>query len=209
MKLLDILNWRYATKRMNGKKVPESKIENILEAIRLSASSIGLQPYTVYVIEDKELLKQILPLANNQPQIVECSHLLVFAAWNNLTEERIDNWLNDVKEARGSIAERTQGFATYLKNKAKNDSEESNFNWIARQAYITLGTALIAAATEEVDATPMEGFDPPSLDKLLHLQDKGLKSVLIVPLGYRDTENDYLINQKKIRRSNDQFIVRL
>ena len=209
MDIVKVLQWRYATKRMNGQKVPQQKIETILEAIRLSASSIGLQPYTLFVVENESLRKQISPIANNQPQIEECSHLLVFAAWNNLTEERIDSWINDVQQTRGSVAERTQQFALHLKNKAKNDSEEANFNWIARQVYIALGTALIAAATEEVDATPMEGFNPPQLDELLQLQEKGLKSLLIVPLGYRDVENDFLLPQKKVRRSSDTFIVRL
>jgi nitroreductase / dihydropteridine reductase len=209
MDILKVLNWRYATKRMNGKKVPEAKIETILESIRLSASSIGLQPYTIYVIEDKNLLTQILPIANNQPQMVECSHLLVFAAWNNLTKERIDAWLKDVQDARGNVAERTQNFAMYLKSKAKNDPESENFTWIAKQSYIALGTALIAAAAEEVDATPMEGFNAAQLDELLKLGEKGLKSVLIVPLGYRDEATDFLLNQKKVRRSSDTFIVRL
>jgi len=209
MDILKLLNWRYATKRMNGKIVPEAKIETILESIRLSASSIGLQPYTLYVIKDENLRKQILPIANNQPQMVECSHLLVFAAWNNLTEERIDAWLKDVEDTRGTVAERTQNFAMYLKGKAKNDSESDNFTWIAKQAYIALGTALIAAAAEEVDATPMEGFNAAKLDKLLKLDEKSLKSVLIVPLGYRDETNDFLFNQKKVRRSSDTFIVRL
>jgi nitroreductase/dihydropteridine reductase len=209
MDILQVLNWRYATKRMTGKKVPQEKIETILEALRLSASSIGLQPYTVFVIEDKALLQQILPIAKDQPQVAECSHLLVLTSWNNLTDERIDAWLKDVQDARGTIAERTQNFATYLKGKAKHDSPSDNFTWIAKQAYILLGTALIAAAAEGVDATPMEGFDPTALDALLKLDEKGLKSVLIVPLGYRDEATDFLLNQKKVRRASDSFIVRL
>ena len=209
MDIIKVLQWRYATKRMSGKKVPQEKVETILEAIRLSASSIGLQPYTIYVIEDKALLQQILPIANGQPQMVECSHLIVFAAWNNLTEERIDSWLQDIQETRGSIAERTQNFATYLKGKAKNDPEADNFIWIAKQAYIALGTALVAAAAQEVDATPMEGFNAAQLDALLKLEEKGLKSVLIMPLGYRDEANDFLLNQKKVRRAKETFIVRL
>jgi len=209
MDIIQLLNWRYATKRMTGKKVPQAKVDTILESIRLTASSIGLQPYTIYVIEDKALLEQILPIAKGQPQMVECSHLVVFAAWNNLTEERIDAWLKDVVDARGNVAERTQNFAAYLKGKAKNDPESENFNWIAKQSYIALGTALIAAAAEEVDATPMEGFDSAQLDALLKLEEKGLKSVLILPLGYRDEANDFLLNQKKVRRSAADFFVRI
>jgi nitroreductase len=209
MDILKALNWRYATKRMTGKKVPHETIETILESIRLSASSIGLQPYSIYVIQNEALRKQILPIAKDQPQIVECSHLLVFTAWNNLTENRIDSWLNDVKEARGTIAERTLNFASYLKGKAKNDTESDNFTWISKQVYIALGTALIAAAAEGIDATPMEGFDPKSLDILLNLEEKGLKSVLLLPLGYRDEVNDFLLNQKKVRRASESFFIRL
>ena len=206
MTILELLKWRYATKRMTGEKLPKNKIETILESVRMSASSIGLQPYKLIVIENEELRKQILPIANNQPQIVECSHLVIFAAWHNLTEERIDAWLQDVQNARGTIAEKTQNFATYLKNKAKNETAEGNFNWIARQVYISLGTALIAAAEQKVDATPMEGFDPLALDLFLGLNEKGLKSVLLMPLGVRDKQNDFLLTQIKVRKSKDVFI---
>ncbi len=209
MDLIKYLNWRYATKRMNGTKVPNEKVERILDAINLSASSIGLQPYTVFVIEDENLRKQIKPIANDQPQITECSHLLVFAAWDNLTEQRIDDFLNRTQEVRGSLPAKMKDWEMYLKNKAKNSSAEDNFNWNARQAYIGLGTALIAAAMEQVDATPMEGFDPKALDALLELDKKGLRSVLIMPLGYRDVANDYLVNLPKVRREKEKMFVRL
>jgi nitroreductase len=209
MDLIKYLNWRYATKRMNGAKVPNEKVERILDAINLSASSIGLQPYTVFVIEDENLRKQIKPIANDQPQITECSHLLVFAAWDNLTEQRIDDFLNRMQEIRGSLPAKMKDWEMYLKNKAKNSSAEDNFNWNARQAYIGLGTALIAAATEQVDATPMEGFDSKALDVLLKLPEKGLRSVLIMPLGYRDVVTDYLVNLPKVRREKEKMFVRL
>jgi len=209
MDLIKYLNWRYATKHMNGTKVPNEKVERILDAINLSASSIGLQPYTVFVIEDENLRKQIKPIANDQPQITECSHLLVFAAWDNLTEQRIDDFLNRIQEVRGSLPAKMKDWEMYLKNKAKNSSAEDNFNWNARQAYIGLGTALIAAATEQVDATPMEGFDSKALDVLLKLPEKGLRSVLIMPLGYRDVANDYLVNLPKVRREKEKMFVRL
>ena len=209
MDLIKYLNWRYATKRMNGAKVPNEKVERIIDAINLSASSIGLQPYTVFVIEDENLRKQIKPIANDQPQITECSHLLVFAAWDNLTEQRIDDFLNRIQEVRGSLLAKMKDWEMYLKNKAKNSSAEDNFNWNARQAYIGLGTALIAAATEQVDATPMEGFDSKALDVLLKLPEKGLRSVLIMPLGYRDVANDYLVNLPKVRREKEKMFVRL
>jgi len=209
MDLIKYLNWRYATKRMNGTKVPNEKVERILDAINLSASSIGLQPYIVLVIEDENLRKQIKSIANDQPQITECSHLLVFAAWDNLTEKRIDDFLKRMQEVRGPLPSKMKDWEIYLKNKARNSSADDNFNWNARQAYIGLGTALIAAAAEQVDATPMEGFDSQALDALLKLDAKGLRSVLIMPLGYRDVANDYLVNLPKVRREKEKMFIRL
>jgi Nitroreductase len=209
MDLTKHLSWRYATKRMNGKKVSREKLDRILDAISLSASSVGLQPFTVFVIESEELRKQILPIANNQPQITECSHLLLFAAWDNLTEERVDDYIARMEEVRGGESEGSKKWSSYLKDKAKNTPAEANFNWLARQAYIALGTALVAAAVEQVDATPMEGFNPVALDELLHLKEEGLRSVLLLPLGYRDENSDYLASKPKVRREKDKLFVEL
>jgi len=208
MELLSLLNNRYATKRMTGEKVDADKVAHILEAIRLSASSIGLQPYTIFVIEDEALRKQIFPIANNQPQIVECSHLLVFAVWDKLTPNRIDEILNYTIEKRGP-SERTENFRKSLHKRSVEMPEEKQFNWNARQAYIALGTGLIAAAAEGVDATPMEGFNSDQLDELLKLNEQGLKSVLLMPIGYRDVQNDFLVNLPKVRRSSEKLFVKI
>jgi nitroreductase len=178
----------------------------ILESIRLSASSIGLQPYRVIVIEDSALLEQIKPIANNQAQITEASHLLVFAAWDNVTEDRVDDYLNLIARERNVSLESLGAMKNYLSSLTKNSAEQ-NFNWAARQAYIALGTGLIAAASQEVDATPMEGFNAPALDELLGLAEKGLKSVSILPLGYRDAEQDWLVKQPKVRTPKQQFFL--
>ncbi len=208
MDLIKALNWRYATKRMNGNVVPKEKVDRILEATRLTASSLGLQPYSIMVIEDKKVLEQILPIANNQPQITTCSQLLVFASWDNLTNEHIDGFVARIKEVRGSFPESMAGYVNMLRGMTQRPAED-NFNWLARQAYIALGTALIAAATEEVDATPMEGFNADELDKLLNLKEKGLRSVLIMPLGYRDEENDYLAKLPKVRRASEKLFYKV
>jgi len=208
MDLIKILNWRYATKRMNGAKVESEKLDRILEATRLTASSLGLQPYTVFVIEDKELLAQIQPIAHNQPQITACSQLLVFASWATLTNEHIDDFIARVAEVRGSFPESMAGYVDMLRGMTQRSADE-NFNWLARQAYIALGTALIAAANEQVDATPMEGFDATALDKLLKLNEKGLRSVLIMPLGYRDAENDYLVKLPKVRTATEKLFSKI
>ena len=196
MTLEDALNWRYATKRMTGEKVPEEKVGRILEAARLAPSSFGLQPYTLLVAEPLALRQRIAPVAMNQPQITECSHLVIFAAWSPVTEAQVEDKLAGLeKTVKGKVA----GFA----------SEDEGFQWAARQAYLGLGMALAAAALERVDASPMEGFDPPGLDQLLGLRERGLRSVALMGLGYRDTDNDRLAGQKKVRRPRQQTVIEL
>lgn len=206
MDILSLLNWRYATKRMNGNKIPQEKVDIILESVRLSASSIGLQPYRVIVIENPEILKQIRPIANNQAQITEASHLLVFAAWSDVSEDSIEEYLNLIASERKVSLESLSAMRGFMAGLTKNTSEQ-NFNWAARQAYIALGTALIAAASQEVDATPMEGFDAVALDTLLALPEKGLKSVSILPLGYRDVSQDWLASLPKVRTPKQKFFL--
>lgn len=207
MELLKQLNWRYATKRMNGKKVPAQKVDNILEAIRLSASSIGIQPYTILLIEDEALRKKINESICKQPQIVECSHLLVFAAWSNVTEQHMNEYVNDIIAQRGVTAESLAPLKDNYLKLILSRTAEQNFTWAAKQTYIALGYGLVAAAMEEVDSTPMEGFNAPALDVLLNLEAKGLKSVSLLPLGYRDETNDYLAKAKKVRRGKEKLFV--
>lgn len=197
MSLIQALNWRYAAKRMNGQKVPQEKLNNILEATRLSASSMGLQPYTILVITDMVLRQKIQQVAYNQPQIVESSHLLIFAAWDNILEEQVNMFIAQIATERGVATETLDSFKQSLLHTITKNTPEQNFQWAARQAYIAFGTAIAAAATEAVDATPMEGFNAVALDDLLGLKEKGLRSVTLLPLGYRDTANDWLVNQKK------------
>lgn len=207
--LIKLLNWRYATKRMTGKSVPGDKIERILEAIRLSASSLGFQPYTIFVISDHEIKKKIRPIANDQPQITECSHLLVFAAWSELTQEKMQRHMENTANERGIKIESLKRWMDYLNDRKKKYSDIENIQWAAHQAYIAIGTGLIAAAAEEVDASPMEGFDPQELDAFLKFSELGLKSMVLLALGYRDAENDYLVKQKKVRRSKEELFVRI
>jgi nitroreductase / dihydropteridine reductase len=209
MKLIDALNWRYATKRMNGEKVPAEKLDAILEATRLSASSMGLQPYTILVVENEAVKKSLLPAAYNQPQIVEGSHLLVFAAWENVTEEHVNQYINDIINTRGVAPETLDAFKASLMGIVNGRTPEQKYEWAARQAYIAFGTAITAAAVEQVDATPMEGFNPAAVDEILGLKEKGLRSVTILALGYRDAEKDFMVNQKKVRRAKDELILKV
>lgn len=205
--LIEKLNWRYATKRMNGQPVPQEKLKNILEAIKLAPSSGGLQPYNVVVIENKDLKEKIHQSAAKQPQIPDASHLLVFAAWEKVTTQHVDEYMKLIASTRNVSLESLAGFQSNINGGILSRSEEVNFNWSARQAYIALGHALVAAATEEVDATPMEGFDADKLDEVLGLREKGLRSVVILALGYRDHQKDPLVNAKKVRRAHDELFI--
>lgn len=205
--VLDKLKWRYATKKMDASKVvAEDKVERILEAVRLTASSSGLQPYQVLVVKNPATRKKIQEIAWNQAQVTDASHLLVFAAWDNYTAERINMMFDLVNQQRGFKNEGWENYRQQLLATYPARSAEVNFQHAARQAYIGLGTALIAAAEEQVDATPMEGFDPDALDQILDLRAQGLRSVLILPIGYRQAEGDWLVNLKKVRRDNADFI---
>jgi nitroreductase/dihydropteridine reductase len=204
MKLIEQLNWRYAAKRMNGRKIPQPKLDNILEAIRLSASSVGLQPYKVIVIDDQATREQLRAVAYDQPQITEASHVLVFASWDNVTEGQIDEYINRIAIEREVTVASLQPFKEKMTGLLTKTPEE-NFAWTSRQTYIALGTGLVAAALEEVDATPMEGFDNAGVDRLLGLAEKGLKSVSILTLGYRDEAADWLAPLKKVRRKKEDL----
>ncbi|WP_192820672.1 NAD(P)H-dependent oxidoreductase [Rufibacter sp. LB8] len=205
MGLLQDLQWRYATKRMTGAKVPQDKLDTILEAIRLSPSSMGFQPYTVLVVEDLETRKKIQAVAFQQPQIVEASHLLIFAAWDPLSTQQVQAYMQQIADERGVSMDTLAGFAGSINNMISNGTPEENFHWAAKQTYIGLGIGLAAAASEKVDATPMEGFMPAALDELLGLKEKGLRSVSLMTLGFRDTANDPLANAKKVRRPKENF----
>jgi nitroreductase len=210
MKLIQSLNWRYATKKMNpAVVVPQDKVERILEAVRLAPTSSGLQPFEIIVITNNELREKIKPIAWGQGQITDCSHLLVFAAWDDYTPERINMMFDLTNEVRGFKSESWENYRNMLLSKYPSRGAEVNFQHTARQAYIALGVALIAAACEEVDSTPIEGFDPDALDELLKLRSRGLRSVLIMPLGYREEDKDWLVNLKKVRRPREKFVTEI
>jgi len=207
MSFLESLNWRYATKRMNGKKVPQEKVDTILEAARLAPTSRGLQPFNIISITDRALLEKIRPIANDQPQITEASHLLVFAAWDDITSEKIDEVFDHMIKERSLPADALDNYRSFLKSHYAGKTREERHQSAVHQTYVAFGIAIAAAATEQVDASPMEGFRSTELDELLGLKEKGLRSVTLLPLGYRDEENDWLLRQKKVRRPKDKFVI--
>ena len=209
MELLDKLNWRYAAKSMNREVVPEEKLKKILEAISLAPTSSGLQPFEVMVITNQEIKEQIKPVAWNQSVITDCSHLLVFAAWDHYTEDRINKVFDLTNEVRGFKNEGWENYRQMLLGMYPKQDPEVSFAHAARQAYIGFSMAITAAAFEEVDTTPLEGFEPAKVDEILGLKEKGLKSCVMLPIGYRDTESDWLVNLKKVRKPMSDLVTEI
>ncbi len=208
MSLLENLSWRYATKKYDpSKKVAQEDVDKIVEAARMAPTSSGLQQFRVAVISDQELKEKIVPIAMGQQIIAECSHLLVFAAWNRYTEERIDSIYDYTTDQRGLPRGRFSSYTDRLKESYLPQSAEENFVHTARQAYIGFGMAIAQAAELKVDSTPMEGFLPDELDELLGLKEKGLRSVTLLALGYRDAEGDWLSGMKKVRNPKEAFVL--
>ena len=205
--LLDKMQWRYAAKKMDATKaVSQDKVNRIIEAARLAPTSSGLQPFEVIVVTNKDIRAQIQAVANNQAQVTEGSHLLVFAAWDTYTADRINHHFDLTNAERGGTNEGWENYRQMLLKSYPSRDAQVNFEHAARQAYIGLGASLIAAAFEEVDSTPMEGFVPKSVDDILGLGAKGLRSVALLPLGYRAKGQDWLENLKKIRRPVSEFV---
>ena len=208
MSLLDSLKWRYAVKKMNGTNIPAEKLNTIIEATRLAPSGFGLTPYSIIVVEDEATRKKLLPAFYNQSQVVDGSAVIVFAAWNTITEKEIAEYMQEIAEERGIAVDTLNEFSAAISGSFKNKTPEQARVWADKQAYLALGFTLVAAAAEEIDATPMEGFKPDAVDEILGLAALGLHSAVAVTLGYRDAENDYLSGAKKVRRASEKLIIR-
>jgi nitroreductase/dihydropteridine reductase len=206
MELLEKLKWRYATKAMNGQIVSQEKIDIILEAASLAPTSSGLQPFEIIVITNPEIKAKIREIAWNQTVVTECSHLLVFAAWDTYTAERINKVFDLTNKIRGIKNEGWENYRQMLLDYYPQRDAETNFNHAAKQAYISFSQAIAAAAFEGVDSTPMEGFDAIALDEILDLKAKSLRSCVMLPIGYRDAENDWLVNLTKVRKSREDLV---
>ncbi len=209
MELLNALQWRYATKRMNGEAVDQKLVDQIIDAAHLAPTSSGLQPFEIIAVSDPALKEKIQKVAFNQPQIVEGSHVLIFASWDKYTDQRIDAIFDHMNTERGLPLDTTDEYKKGLKATLFAMTEEQQASHTAKQAYIGFGTAVAAAAMLKVDATPMEGFVNEDLDRLLELDKKGLKSATILVLGHRDAANDWLVNLKKVRQPKDVFLTEI
>ncbi len=208
--LMDDLQWRYATKKMDpANPVAAEKVEAILDAIRLAPTSSGLQPFEVLVITDQDIRAKLKDASFGQGQITDSTALLVFAAWDDFTEARIDMVMEEVAAARGGLTDQIKGYYQGMKDRMIPQGADVNFANTARQTYIALGIALAAAAEQRVDSTPMEGFIPDQYDAILGLREKGLRTTVIMAIGNRDAENDWLAAAPKVRRAKEKLFTRL
>lgn len=202
-------NWRYATKKFDAsKKISKEDLNTLKEAIRLSSSSYGLQPYKVIIVENPELRAKIQPAAWGQSQIVEASHLIIFANETQVENQTIDNFIANVSATRNIPVDSLSGYADFMKSKLVTLPEENKKNWTAKQTYLALGNLLNAAAELKIDVTPMEGFVAEEVNEILGLDKQGLNTSLIATLGYRHTE-DNTQHYRKVRKSEKELFITL
>ena len=209
--LTDQLKWRYAVKRFDSEKKISDEDWNALEdSLVLSPSSYGLQPWKFYVISDEDTKKELLPHSFNQPQTVECSHLVVIAAKRDTDSEDIEKYLDYLIEVRGTPPEELEMLKKMMLGAQKQNADSGFINeWAARQCFISLGFLLTAAAMRGIDACPMEGFLPDEYDRILDIEKDGYFSVVVCAVGYRDTEKDWLSKLGKIRYEKEEVIKRI
>ncbi len=205
--IIDALNWRYATKAYDTtKKLDSPQVSTLIESVRLAPSSFGLPTYKLIHVKDADTRKKLKAAAWGQTQVTDASEFLVFAAKTNLGEADINEFMNEVSKARNVPIESLSGYADIIKGSVGSRSAEENTAWATKQAYIGLGVLLATAALERIDASPMEGFDSTQFDEILGLKELNLKSVVVVAVGYRST-NDAQSSLTKVRISADSLVI--
>jgi nitroreductase len=202
-------NWRYATKQFDAsQKISQSNLAILKEAVRLSPSSMGLQPYKVIVVENPELRTKLVPAAYGQAQVVDASHLFVLAIESTINHVQVEAYMQNIADTRAQNLHSLAGFKSMVESNLKNMDEKSTADWAAKQVYLALGNLLNAAADLRIDATPMEGFNPKMVNEILGLEALGLQAVLLTTLGYRH-ENDKLQHLKKVRKNTNELFITL
>lgn len=205
MNLKEALQWRYATKRMVDKKIPPNQMDEIIEAIHLAPTAYGLEPYKIIVTDNKELIQQIFEISCPQPVVQQCSHLLIFKTMKNLPKEYTEAHLQRMKEIRNASDEAIDVYRKKI-NQLIERAGEKLPAWASLQTYIAMSYATVAAANLMIDSTPIEGFNPQALDKLLNLDTTKEGTTVLLTLGYRDAENDHLLKYPKIRKPLEDLI---
>ena len=202
-------NWRYATKKFDStKKISKEDLNLLKEAIRLSSSSYGLQPYKIIIVENQELREKLKPVSWGQSQVTDASHLIIFANETSISDEYIDNYLQSICIIRDLPKDAMNGYGSYMKSKILNLSPEETKVWTAKQTYLALGNLLNAAAELQIDTTPMEGFIPEQVNEILGLNELGLNASLMATIGYRHEEDSNQFN-KKVRKTNEELFITL
>ncbi|VXB89150.1 NAD(P)H-dependent oxidoreductase [Flavobacterium sp. 9AF] len=201
--------WRYATKKFDAtKKISETDLKTLKEAIQLSTSSYGLQPYKVFIIENPELREKLKPASWGQSQIVDASHLLVFANYLDVTEKHIDEYMANMAQTRGLSIDDLKPYSDFMKSKLISLPAETKQIWTAKQTYLALGNLLNAAAELKIDVTPMEGFEPEKYNEILNLNTLGLNASLVATIGYRH-EEDMTQHYAKVRKTTEELFITL
>lgn len=207
MKSIEKLEWRYATKKFDAdKKLSNTQLDILKNAFNLTATSYGLQPLKMLVVSSQKVLESLKSFAYNQPQITDCSHLLIICIKTDIDANYVDSRFDLEKEIRGTSEEIISDFRAFLKNSINNDSPEEIEKSAINQAYIALGNLMTVCAYEQIDSCPMEGFIPHKFDKYLNLNEQNLKSILLLPVGFR-AEDDHMSQLKKVRSSLDESII--
>ncbi|WBL21711.1 NAD(P)H-dependent oxidoreductase [Zunongwangia sp. HRR-M8] len=202
---IENLKWRYATKKFDAsKKISKENLDELLEGVQLSASSYGLQPYQIFVVENPEIREKLKTAAWNQTQLTEASQVIVFANHKKLDEAYVDNYIKNVAETRDLKVEDLQGMADMIKNSTLQFSDAKQNEWAQKQAYLALGFLLNTAAHLKIDVCPMEGFSAEEFDNILGLEEKGLHTAVIACIGYR-SEEDKMQHAAKVRKSKEDL----
>ncbi len=207
MTIQEALNWRYAVREFSTKRLPGKLVEDLIEATRKSASSYGLQPYKLILVESQETRRQLLPCSFGQQKVLDSSHLIVLAAQTHIGDHTVDSYIQNLMEKRKVPFEVISDYASHMKQAIASKTDAQKQEWAHQQAYIALGTLLSAAALMKIDSCPMTGFDNAAFDQQLGLASKGLTSSSIVALGYR-SQNDKTASLKKVRVDYDNFVIK-
>lgn len=208
MDFLQALNWRYATKSFDAtKKIPAETLELLLEALRLAPSSYGLQPWKFVVVENAELREKLKVVSWNQGQITDASALIVLCRKEPFGEADVEAYVQDTAKTRGEAVENLEGYKQMMLGSVKGRDEAAMAVWTSKQVYLALGVLLSAAAVNGIDTCPMEGFDAAQYDEILGLKEKGLRSVVLCPVGYR-SETDKYATAKKVRFAQADLVIR-
>lgn len=205
--IIDALHWRYATKAYDAsKKLTENQVNTLIEAVRLSPASFGLQAYKLIHVKDEETREKLKAAAWGQTQVTDASDLFVFAVATNLSDAHVDAFIAETAKTRNMPVEALAEYTGMIKGSINSRTEEGKVTWLAKQAYIALGVLLSAAATEHIDATPMEGFDSAQFDEILGLKEHNLTSVVIAAVGFRSAEDSYA-TLGKVRISKENLVI--